>query len=77
MAAAALAVAGGVAVAGVRRADPASTPLLVARLPFQGEGADAIGAFLVAGFFNLLAVALLAPALRAGCCAAAGATCRS
>ncbi len=36
--------------------------ILVARLPFQGEGADAIGAFLVAGFFNLLAVALLAPA---------------
>jgi hypothetical protein len=35
---------------------------LVARLPFQGEGADAIGAFLVAGFLNLLAVALLAPA---------------
>ena len=35
---------------------------LVARLPFQGEGTDAIGAFLVAGFFNLLAVALLAPA---------------
>jgi hypothetical protein len=36
--------------------------LLVARLPFQGEGADLIGAILVAGFFNLLAVALLAPA---------------
>jgi hypothetical protein len=36
--------------------------LLVARLPFQGEGTDVIGAFLVAGFFNLLAVALLAPA---------------
>ena len=36
--------------------------VLVARLPFQGEGADAMGAFLVAGFFNLIAVALLAPA---------------
>jgi hypothetical protein len=36
--------------------------LLVARLPFQGDGTDVIGAFLVAGFFNLLAVALLAPA---------------
>jgi hypothetical protein len=35
--------------------------VLVARLPFQGEGTDAMGAFLVAGFFNLLAVALLAP----------------
>ena len=46
--------------------------VLVARLPFQGEGADAIGAVLVAGFFNLLAVALLAPLLRDGCCAAAG-----
>ena len=36
--------------------------LLVGLLPFQGEGADVMGAFLVAGFFNLLAVALLAPA---------------
>jgi hypothetical protein len=35
--------------------------ILVARLPFQGEGADAMGAFLVAGFFNLIAVAVLAP----------------
>jgi hypothetical protein len=34
---------------------------LVAWLPFQGGGTDAMGAFLVAGFFNLLAVALLAP----------------
>jgi hypothetical protein len=34
---------------------------LVSRLPFQGEGTDAIGGVLVAGFFNLLAVALLAP----------------
>ena len=37
--------------------------VLVARLPFQGEGADAIGAMLLAGFFNLLAVALVAPVL--------------
>src|SRR4051794_8585677 len=36
--------------------------VIVARLPFQGGGTDAMGAFLVAGFFNLLAVALLAPA---------------
>jgi len=35
--------------------------VLVSRLPFQGEGTDAIGGVLVAGFFNLLAVALLAP----------------
>jgi hypothetical protein len=35
---------------------------LVALLPFQGQGTDVMGAFLVAGFFNLLAVALLAPA---------------
>jgi hypothetical protein len=35
--------------------------VLVARLPFQGEGTDAVGAFLVAGIFNILAVALLAP----------------
>src|SRR4051812_18889349 len=39
----------------------AADAVLVSRLPFQGEGTDAIGAFLVAGFFNLLAVALLAP----------------
>ena len=37
--------------------------VLIARLPFQGEGADAIGAALVATFFNLLAVALVAPFL--------------
>src|SRR3954469_14795192 len=43
------------------RALTAVAPVLVARLPFQGEGTDAMGAFLVAGFFNLLAVALLAP----------------
>src|SRR4051812_44078078 len=35
--------------------------VIVARLPFQGEGTDVMGAFIVAGFFNLLAVALLAP----------------
>src|SRR3954465_6210514 len=35
--------------------------LLVARLPFQGDGPDAIGALLVAGFANLLVVAVLAP----------------
>jgi hypothetical protein len=37
--------------------------VLVALLPFQGEGADALGALLVAGLFNVLAVALLAPVL--------------
>ncbi len=37
--------------------------VLIARLPFQGEGADVIGAALVATFFNLLAVALVAPFL--------------
>jgi hypothetical protein len=36
---------------------------LAAWLPWTGEGADAIGAFLFAGFVNLLAVALLAPVL--------------
>jgi hypothetical protein len=35
--------------------------VLVARLPFQGDGPDVIGALLVAGIFNVLAVALLAP----------------
>ena len=39
--------------------------LLVARLPFQGDGPDAIGAVLVAGFANLLAVAVAAPLLGA------------
>ena len=37
--------------------------LLVAWLPFQGEGGDAIGAVLIVGFFNLLAVAVVAPFL--------------
>jgi hypothetical protein len=35
--------------------------LLAARLPFEGEGADAFAAVLFAGFVNLLAVALVAP----------------
>src|SRR3954454_21252766 len=35
--------------------------LLIDRLPFQGDGPDAIGAVLVAGFANLLVVAVLAP----------------
>jgi hypothetical protein len=35
--------------------------LLLARLPFRGEGADALGALLLAGFFNLLVVAVAAP----------------
>ncbi len=39
--------------------------LLVARLPFHGDGPDAIGALLLAGFFNLLAVAVAAPLLGA------------
>src|SRR6478735_6517735 len=61
VAAAALAVARSVAMARVRRADHRRClPRRPAAVP--GEGTDAIGAFLVAGFFNLLAVALLAPA---------------
>src|SRR4051794_34671480 len=35
--------------------------VLIARLPFQGDGPDAIGAVLVAGFANLLVVAVAAP----------------
>src|SRR5690348_17638430 len=35
--------------------------LLLARLPFRGDGADALGAVLLAGFFNLLVVAVAAP----------------
>ncbi len=35
--------------------------LLVARLPFFGEGTDAFGGVIFAGFVNLLAVALVAP----------------
>jgi hypothetical protein len=39
--------------------------VVIARLPFQGDGPDAIGAFLVAGFANLLAVAVAAPLMGA------------
>ncbi len=35
--------------------------LLIARLPFDGEGPDTPGAILLAGFFNLVCVAVLAP----------------
>ena len=35
--------------------------VLLALLPFQGEGADAFGALIGAGFLNVLAIALLAP----------------
>jgi hypothetical protein len=37
--------------------------LLLARLPFRGGGADALGALLLAGFLNLLVVAVAAPLL--------------
>jgi hypothetical protein len=37
--------------------------VLVMRLPFHGDGPDAAGAFLLAGFFNLLMVAVGAPLL--------------
>ncbi len=37
--------------------------LLLALLPFRGDGADAWGALLLAGFFNLLVVAVAAPLL--------------
>jgi hypothetical protein len=35
--------------------------VLIARLPFRGDGADALGALLLAGFFNLLVVGVAAP----------------
>jgi hypothetical protein len=35
--------------------------LLIALLPFHGDGPDAAGALLLAGFFNLLVVAVAAP----------------
>jgi hypothetical protein len=35
--------------------------LLISRLPFRGNGANAWGAMLLAGFFNLLVVAVAAP----------------
>ncbi|MDA0181862.1 hypothetical protein OJ997_16280 [Solirubrobacter phytolaccae] len=37
--------------------------VLVARLPFQGTGGDAVGAILLVAFINLLAVAVVAPFL--------------
>lgn len=43
----------------------AADAVLIARLPFQGTGPDAIGAVLLAGFVNLLAVAVAAPVLGA------------
>jgi hypothetical protein len=39
--------------------------LLLARLPFRGDGADVLGAVLLAGFFNLLVVAVAAPLVGA------------
>jgi hypothetical protein len=39
----------------------AADAALLARLPFRGDGADALGAVLLAGFFNLLAVGVAAP----------------
>jgi len=35
--------------------------VLLVRLPFQGDGADVVGALLFAGFLNLFVVAVLAP----------------
>src|SRR3954468_17888072 len=37
--------------------------VLIARLPFHGDGPDALGAILLAGFFNLLVVGVFAPLL--------------
>jgi hypothetical protein len=37
--------------------------VLIMRLPFHGDGPDLLGAFLLAGFFNLLAVGVFAPLL--------------
>src|SRR3954468_6417957 len=37
--------------------------VLIARLPFAAEGPDALGAVLLAGFFNLLVVGVAAPLL--------------
>jgi hypothetical protein len=41
----------------------AADALLLAVLPFAGEGLDPAGAFLAAGFFNLFVVAAVAPAV--------------
>ena len=43
----------------------AADAVVIARLPFQGAGPDAVGAALLAGFVNLLAVAVAAPLLGA------------
>jgi hypothetical protein len=43
----------------------AADAVLIARLPFQGVGTDAVGALLLAALLNLLAVALLAPVVGA------------
>src|SRR6476646_7208600 len=37
--------------------------ILITRLPFYAEGPDVLGALLLAGFFNLRGVGLLAPRL--------------
>jgi len=37
--------------------------VLIARLPFEADGPDALGAVLLAGFFNLLVVGVFAPLL--------------
>src|SRR4051812_30917635 len=37
--------------------------VLIARLPYEAEGPDALGAILLAGFFNLLVVGVAAPLL--------------
>lgn len=40
--------------------------VLITRLPFYAEGPDLLGAVLLAGFFNLLVVGVLAPLLALG-----------
>ena len=76
VAAAALAAARGVAVARVRRADRRRRgPGRAAAVP--GRGPDAIGALLVAGVLQPARGRAAGAAVRACCCAAAGATCRS
>jgi hypothetical protein len=39
----------------------AADAVLLARLPFRGDGADALGALLLAGFLNLFVVGVAAP----------------